>query len=240
MIAFDYHTHTKHSDGAGTVEQNVCAALEKGLAAVAIADHSVRHAVNGVRNVDRYLEDIRKARDRFRGQIDVKSALELNLLSLEGELDLPRGYETSFDLLLFGFHRAALYRGLASATHFLLPKSGGPAAVERNTQAYIRAMRCYPVSVITHIGYGLPVDKHKIAQEAAMRGILLEINNKHPEFHPDELLACSKTGVQFILGSDAHTPQSVACVQNAWIKVKQAGLSASRVCNVKEEILWNS
>lgn len=238
-ITLDYHTHTNHSDGSGTVEQNVLAAIKLGFTAIAISDHSVRHAVNGVRNVDQYLEDLQKAKEKFKGTIDVKAALECNILSMDGELDIPKGYEKSFDLLLFGFHKAALYKGVASAVHFLLPKREDLKSVERNTQAYLAAMKNYPVNVITHIGYGLPVDKLIIAKEAKKYGVLLEINNKHPEFTALELKACSETGVQFILGSDAHTPEAVGCVDRAMKKVLDAGLSADQIFNAKEDTQWN-
>ena len=39
----DYHTHTKRSDGKGTVEDNVKSAFEAGLETVAITDHGPFH-----------------------------------------------------------------------------------------------------------------------------------------------------------------------------------------------------
>ena len=41
-LSGDYHTHTKysrHNHGKGTIEEQVKAAVEKGLAQVAITDH---------------------------------------------------------------------------------------------------------------------------------------------------------------------------------------------------------
>ncbi len=233
-ITLDYHTHTQHSDGSGTVEENVLAAIRLGFTEIAVSDHSVRHAVNGVRDIERYLGDIGKAKAQYKGTIEVKAALECNLLNLDGELDVPKGYEKCFDLLLFGFHKAALYKGFVSALRFLLPKSDDLQSVERNTKAYLYAMQNNPVAVITHIGYGLPVDKLKISAEAAKRGVLLEINNKHPEFTVSELKACRETGVQFILGSDAHSPESVGCVEHAMRKVVEADIGADRIFNAKE------
>ena len=42
-IIADYHTHTVHSHGTGSVDDNVEAALGRGLQTVGIADHSVAH-----------------------------------------------------------------------------------------------------------------------------------------------------------------------------------------------------
>jgi putative hydrolase len=168
-LAFDYHTHTVHSHGAGTVEQNVKAAIKRGLSAIAIADHSVRHAFYAVRDVEAYLKDIDMAKEKYKGVIDVKSALELNLLSLDGELDVPRGYEKSFNLLLFGFHKLVRFSGAASALSFVLPKSQTEKAVSRYTNAYLAAIKNYNVNVVTHLGYGLPVNKPAVAAAAAKK-----------------------------------------------------------------------
>lgn len=232
--AFDYHTHTVHSHGTGTVDENVAAAVRRGLSSVAIADHSVRHAFYAIRDVEAYLKDIEKAKEKYKGIIEVKSALELNLLSLDGELDVPRGYENSFDLLLFGFHKLVRFSA-ASALSFILPKSHSEKAVARFTNAYISAMNNYGVRVITHIGYGLPVDKIAVAKAARNKGVLLEINNKHPEFSAQELAGCLHTGANFIFSSDAHSPGDVGLTPNAIKKAESAGVPAGRIVNAKEE-----
>lgn len=233
-IFCDFHTHTQHSHGSGTVDENVEAAILRGLTSVAITDHSIRHAFYAVKDVDRYLADIARVREKYRSVIEVKSGLECNLLSLDGELDVPKGYENSFDLLLFGFHKLVRFRGYKSAMHFILPKKDDPESVERNTQAYISAIKNYNVSIITHIGYGLPVDKLKVAAAAAARGVMLEINAKHPEFSVSELKSCQGTDVRFILGSDAHSPGNVGNVQNSIQKAIESGLAPERIFNAKE------
>jgi putative hydrolase len=233
--AFDYHTHTVHSHGTGTVEQNVEAAISRGLSEIAISDHSVRHAFYAVRDVEAYLKDISLMRDKYKDVIKVKSALELNLLSLDGELDIPRGYEKSFDLLLFGFHKLVRFAGPSSALFFMLPKSHSEKAVRRYTDAYLSAIRNNDVRIITHIGYGLPVYKPEIAAAAAKKGVLLEINNKHPEFSPEELKECLSTGVDFILSSDAHRPQDVGVTPYSIQKAQTAGVPAGRIINAKED-----
>jgi len=234
-LAFDYHTHTVHSHGTGTVEDNVSAAVSLGLSAVGIADHSVRHAFYAVRDVEAYLKDIDRAREKYRGVVEVKSALELNLLSPDGELDVPRGYEKEFDLLLFGFHKLVRFARSPSALPFILPKSHTEKAVRRFTAAYLSAIENYNVAVVTHIGYGLPVDKTAVAAAAAKKGVLLEINNSHPEFSVEELKGCLETGVNFILSSDAHCPGDVGLAPHSIQKAQAAGVPLGRIVNAKEE-----
>jgi len=48
----DYHTHTKFSHGKGSVEDNVRAAVAKGLKEVAITDHGFKHMTYNVRRID--------------------------------------------------------------------------------------------------------------------------------------------------------------------------------------------
>lgn len=45
----DYHTHTIYSHGSGTIEDNVKAAINKGLKEIAICDHGPGHYLYGVK-----------------------------------------------------------------------------------------------------------------------------------------------------------------------------------------------
>ncbi|MGI6154186.1 MAG: PHP domain-containing protein, partial [Christensenellaceae bacterium] len=194
-IAGDLHTHTVHSHGTGTVEQNVLAAIEKGLDKIAISDHGFLHLAYRIRDIDAYIADIRGVREKYRDRIDVLVGAELNLLSLDGDIDLPAGYEDAFDILTFGYHKLVKYKGFKNIRQLLLPKSHSQKAIEANTRAYIRAMEKNKVDVISHPGYGLPIDKREVAKYAQQYGVALEINAKHPEFTVDELKACAETGV---------------------------------------------
>ena len=49
IITADYHTHTNYSHGKGTPEENVLAAIEKGLRRIAISEHAGAHLFYGVR-----------------------------------------------------------------------------------------------------------------------------------------------------------------------------------------------
>ncbi|MEA5004178.1 MAG: PHP domain-containing protein, partial [Christensenella sp.] len=232
-IAWDTHTHTIHSHGTGTVEDNVRAAIQKGFTKIVISDHGVGHLFYNIRDVDAYLKDIDAMRKKYKNDIEVLSGAEMNLLSAEGDIDLPEQLTDAFDINLMGYHKLARFRGLKNKLHFLLPKSSSEAAVARNTQAYINAMDRYRIDIITHIGYGIPVDKLAVARHAAKVGTALEINAKHPEFTTEELIECAKTGVLFSIGSDAHSTDRIGDFAPALKKAEEAGIAEKQIINAR-------
>ena len=229
------YTHTVHSHGLGTVEENVLAAIKKGLKTIAISDHGPGHKAYGIKDMDNYLEDILKCKEKYKSIIEVKSSIELNLISLDGELDLPRSYEESFDQLIFGYHKFVGVKNPKTFFSFYLPKSENEKAVERNTNAYIKAIEQYNIDIISHPGYGLPIDKEKVAQAAAANGTALEINAKHPEFTSEEIEKCLAAGVMFSVNSDAHSTDRIGDIENAMKKVYEAKIPASRIMGAQEE-----
>ena len=51
-MGYDLHTHTIFSHGKGTIEQNVRAALDRGLTHIAITDHGPGHLFYGMKRKD--------------------------------------------------------------------------------------------------------------------------------------------------------------------------------------------
>lgn len=232
-IVADMHTHTVHSHGSGSVEDNVLAAIEKGLSRIVISDHGPSHACYNIKDVDAYLKDIDRIREKYKNDIEVLAGVEMNLLSLNGDIDPLYEYEKLFDIKLMGYHKLARYKTFSDRARMLLFKPKTEAVITRNTQAYINAMDRNKIDVITHIGYGLPVDFVKIAQHAAKKGVILEINAKHPEFSAEELKACAETGVLFSIGSDAHSPERIGYFEPALQKARAANIPAKQIINAR-------
>ncbi len=226
----DYHTHTVHSHGTGSVDDNVEAALRLGLKTVGIADHSIAHVAYGVRKrkVGEYLASIENAKRGFEGRIEVKAGIELNLIGLDGSVDMPDG---RFDFLVLGYHKTALCRNIRTAWTFFRGKNH----VDAVTQAYMRAIQRYKITIVAHPGYGVPIDYPRLAQACADYGTLFEINNKHGELKLDDLAQAAQTDVRFVLSSDAHNPADVGRVPNAIKIAEQAGIAPGRIANISEE-----
>ncbi len=234
-IVSDLHTHTTHSHGKGNVEDNVKAAIDKGLEAVAISDHGFSHLCYRVKDIDRYLDDIHNAKEKYADKIKVLSSVELNLVSLDGDLDMPEGYWDKFDLTMFGYHKLSGYKDYKNFMYFMLPGSKTKKAVARNTAAYIAAIEKNRPSMISHLGYGLPVDKVRVCEAAKQYGTAIEINAKHPDFTVEQLRACAGTGVSFVIGSDAHSVSRVADFGPAIDIAQRAGITAGQIINAKHQ-----
>ena len=105
-IIADMHTHTVHSHGTGTVEDNVKAAISAGLQQIVISDHGPQHLFYNIKDVDAYLKDIDAMRKKYKNDIEVLAGVEFNLLSEDGDMDLPPQYA---DCLLYTSNRGLRY-----------------------------------------------------------------------------------------------------------------------------------
>jgi len=228
----DYHTHTVHSHGTGRVEDNVEAALQRGLQTVGIADHSIAHFTYGVkkRKIGDYLSCIENAKKKYNGRIDVKTGIELNLTGLDGSVDMPQG---CFDVLILGYHKAAVCRNLKTAWTFATGQFFHHAG--KITEAYMRAIQRHRITIVAHPGYGVPVDYRRLAQACADYGTLFEINNKHGELTIEDLQQAAMANVKFVISSDAHRPEHVGLAPNAIRLAQHAGIDPGRIVNITED-----
>lgn len=210
----DYHTHTKYSrknHGKSTIEQNVRAAYEKGLAQIAITDHGFNQKSYGVRRKDipQVKKEIEEAKEMY--PIDVLLGVEANLISSNGDIDIiPEDYE-NLDILLCGFHRLVKSTSSKQQSKFILKNivcelfhHTSKKQREKNTNAYINAMRNYPIDVLTHLNHGCKVDVEKVARVAKETNTLIELNGKRLGMSDAEILKCYEIGCKFVLNSDAH------------------------------------
>jgi putative hydrolase len=224
----DYHTHTVFSHGSGSVTDNAEAAISRGLAFVGIADHSVSHALYGVKRglVGQYLDCIAQAREAYAGRVEVKAGIELNLTGLDGSYDLPPG---AFDFVILGYHKAAWCADFGTAWTFFRGKR-----VDAITQAYVRAVGTGRIHIVSHPGYGVPVNARLLARACADHGVLFEINEKHG-LDAQALNDAAAEPAEFVVSSDAHRPQDVGVAPAALALAQRAGLSAKRIVNIMED-----
>ncbi len=241
-VVADYHTHTRHSHGTGTVLQNARAAAARGLEAVGIADHGPRmYPWLGVRSPGTYDRIRREAREAARlTEVRVLTAAECNVVTPDGDLDLAARDLRKLDMVLAGLHLMVVPPSLSAAARLLLPNVGpwrwsGRArarARQTNTKALVEAVRRHPVDIVTHPGLHLPVDTRELARACAARGTRMEISSAHRETDEVYVRAAAREGVEFVLSSDAHRPSRVGDLEAALRVARRAGLSPERVYNV--------
>ena len=229
-IFADYHTHTTFSHGTGTPEDNVKAALKKGLRELAITDHGPGHLAYGIRNLDAYLNEIERLKKEYAGKIRIYSGVELNILDLKGRIDLPSDYVSAFDKKLLGYHKFIGIRGPRALWHFAVGKRYN---VARSTQACIAALEKNEIDILTHPGYGMAVDLVAVAQACASTNTAFEINRSHGDLTIDQLSGIKNAGCSFVISSDAHCPEDVGFFGDAEKKAKLAGIH--NIINAAEE-----
>lgn len=210
----DYHTHTKYSrnnHGKSTIEENARVAYEKGLRQIAITDHGFNQKLYGVRrrDLENVKKDIADAEERY--PIDILMGIESNLISSKGEIDLnPEDFE-HFDIILCGFHRLVKSTSKHEQFGFVMKNifceifhHTSKKQREKNTNAYINAMRNYPIDIITHLNHACKVDVEKVARVAKETNTLIELNGKRLGMTDKEILKCYELGCKFVIDSDAH------------------------------------
>lgn len=247
----DYHTHTIYSStpkpsarhAKGTIRENAEVALAKGLKEIAITEHGPGHYLYGLRqkNIPKMRDEIDRLNQEFgpRG-LKILLGIESNIIGLDGTLDIDEKFLKYMDVLLMGYHYGALPKGIRDGMglYLLNPISkripiGKEKAMELNTKAYIKALKRYPVDLITHPGSKAKIDIVEVAREAYKRGTALEISSKHSELSVENIKKLLDEDVIYMVNSDAHRPEDVGNVENGIRKAREAALPLDRIKNIK-------
>lgn len=241
-IIADYHTHTRHSHGTGSVLDNVRAAMAKGLREVAITDHGPASLFGtGVASLDAF-DAIRQEVARARSQYpDVRVLLgaEANVVSEDGEIDIPPELQDRLDIVLVGLHPWVRWKPAASGLTLLglnaiSAWTSSSRARERNTRALVNAVLHNKVHVVTHPGYRLPIDTAALAAACAATGCAMEINAGHEHTTVEYIRIARRQGARFALGSDAHSPERVGDLARAARLAEAAGLGPDEIVNAEK------
>lgn len=232
----DFHTHTTYTHGLSTIEENVQQAENLGLQAIAITEHAYK-ATYPIKqgDLEKMKAEIENLQPKYRTKILL--GIETNLISLDGDIDVPDEELSNLDLVVFGFHRFCKV-GIKQFFKFVLPNllfKPNKKKIERNTMAYIRAMDKHRISILAHLNYaGCQVDCLRLAKECATRGIYIELNGKRINFTKQEILDMLSTDVKFIINSDAHDVYSVGKNHRAFNIIEKYGIPLDRVVNLNE------
>ncbi len=239
-LTADYHTHTVFSHGKGTIEDNVRAANEAGLKEIGITDHGFAHPAFGL--TKRKIPKMRILCAEAEREFGVKTYLgiESNIIGLDGKTDLTEKMYDGFDLFLAGFHKFVLFSFPAFLklftpnmfTAYLKKNKPSESLIKTNTKTFINVIKTRPVDVITHLNFYCFADAVEVAKAAADYGTYIELNSKKTHLSDEEIYAVAKTGVRFIIDSDAHTPDRVGEISLVENTLKRVDIDQSLIDNI--------
>jgi histidinol-phosphatase (PHP family) len=83
-VSGNYHTHTRHCDGHGEPREYAEAALQKGMSSLGFSGHNVlpfpTEWTMPAEQLESYLREVRDARDRYRGELEVFLGIEADFI----------------------------------------------------------------------------------------------------------------------------------------------------------------
>lgn len=233
-----YHSHSKFSKynhGKDVASDMIRTAIDLGLTEYAITDHGYKH-IFGIRK--RNVEKLRKVIDEANKSNNAKilMGLELNLLGVNGEVDLTPEMEKQLDIRLMGVHKA----GRVSCKNFfkfILPNilnGKSEKVVERNTDAYIRAIKKHKIDIVTHPQEYIKTNLVRLAKACVENNCYLEINDKHLNLTKEEMGELLKTDVKFIISSDAHRKENILRVSRVLKFIEECNIPEDRIANLNK------
>ncbi|MEG0392749.1 MAG: PHP domain-containing protein [Anaerovoracaceae bacterium] len=235
-MIFDYHTHTTFSHGKGSIEDNVKAAIARGLKALAITDHGPGHLTYGVKREDfpKMRQEIEALQKKY-PQLQIYLGVEANICNQGNFLDITPEEAKTFDFLLAGYHYGI--RHGYCIWNFLYShgiKLFGKALKRKNTEMTIKAIETNKIKILTHPGDKGPFDLLAIAKACASHGVWMEISTHHDHLTLEEIQEVMDTGVNFVVSSDAHVPFRVGDFEAGAQRAMAAGLSIDRIVNIEK------
>lgn len=234
-IIADYHTHTVYSHGKGSIEDNVKVAIEKNIEKIGISDHGYKHIAYGVKydNIAKMREEIDRLNEKYT-EIEILLGMECNILDDKGNIDVDYKISKMLDYTMAGYHFGSMPTSIKSALNhtFNYLRIKGHCK-DYNTRAVINAIENNDLFIVTHPGDKGDVYIDEVAKAAAKHNTSLEINSHHGNLSVEQINKVKNIGVEFVIGSDAHTPNNVGNFEKALEIAKEANLDFSLIKNIK-------
>lgn len=240
----EIHCHTVYSHGTGTIEDNVTAAIEKGVDTIIISEHGPGHYFARKNTVETYAEmrdEILRLREKY-PEIEIFMGLEANIISTKGDLDVSDELLKLLDYLYCGIHLMSIPKNISSFFNMqimntLCSKFGWfkKRQTKINTRAVCLAMDKYPLTMITHPDTRGPIDLLAVARKAEEKNVILEINDTKCKLNADDIKRIEDSGINvtFAVGSDAHSRKDICKWENARKILEESGVDLKKVWNVE-------
>lgn len=222
-IRGDLHMHSTWTDGLASVAEMAEAAQRRGLAYIAMTDHSKRAAMVGGLNADklrRQWKEVDAWNRKHRG-FTILKGIEVDILEAGG-LDLDDEVLAEADWVV-------------ASVHF-----GQNQPREKITARIVGALENPYVSALAHPTGRLltrrkpyEVDLDAVMRAAARLGKFLELN-AHPSRLDLDDVACAAAkghGVPIVISTDAHSVDGLEAMRYGVQQARRGGLTAADVAN---------
>ena len=202
---WDFHIHTKYTDGYATVEQVFERAIQEKLEIIIFTEHAEPWRTNTPEWYQIYVAEIKKFREIYKKDIVAFIGIEANAISFDGEVELTEDMREHSEFILGAAHR---YPGLGGRKIVDLKPN---EAIELEFKTLMGLAESLEIDAIAHIGatctkYCAPFPlslMKEIIRLATTNGIAVEVNPRY--CNPIEFLElCAEEGAMVTLGSNAH------------------------------------
>lgn len=219
----DLQAHSTWSDGVASIQEMASAAEALGHEYLAMTDHSKGLKIAG--GIDEgelkvQAEEIRAINAGSATGFRVLRSMETNL-DPSGAFDMEREALDGLELVLGSFHSALRRK-------------------EDQTERYLAALANPSIHVLAHprgriydFRAGLSADWDRVLEEAAKRGVAVEVDAQpdRQDFDVATLVKAREHGCLISIGSDAHSTRELEQLDLAAAATRLAGIPTDRVIN---------
>jgi DNA polymerase (family X) len=221
----DLHLHTKASDGRSTLREMALAAKARGLAYIAVTEHSQRetqaHGLDSVR-LAKQAGEIDRLNAGLKG-IAILKGVEVDILE-DGSLDLPDSVLARLDVVVAAVH-----------ARFHLPRAQQTARILKALDNPYVSILAHPSGRLIDEREPVDVDLQAVIRRAKARGIALELNAHPDRLDLDDIAArmAKEEGALVAINSDAHSVNDFENLAFGVGQARRGWLEARDVLNTR-------
>lgn len=225
-IRGDLHMHTHATDGSASIEEMAAAARARGLAYIAITDHSQRVSMaNGLtpeRALAQWKEIDRINKDQPSG-FKILKGIECDILE-KGGMDLPDDVLAEADWVIASIHYGQK-QSRAQITERMLGAIANPHV----------SLVAHPTGRLINRRDPYEIDIDAVFAAAKKHGKLLELNANplRLDLNDTHLAAARQHGIPIVINTDAHSPEGLNVLRYGILQARRAGLTKADVANTR-------
>lgn len=225
-IRGDLHMHTTASDGSGSIQEMVAAARARGLAYIAITDHSQRVSMARGLDPERLLAqwaEIDRIRKSLPKSFTLLKGIECDILE-KGGMDLPDDILAQADWVIASVHY------------------GQKQSRQQITERMLGALENPHVDIIAHPtgrlinrrdAYDVDLDAVFVVAQKHRKLMELNANPHRLDLNDVYCAAARQHGIPIVINTDAHSPDGLEVLRYGILQARRAGLTKDDVANTR-------